>query len=70
MLYFFENTNNNIGCNQQHIYFMSSVSNNKHGLVCIKDNVRLSISLFTARRLLCSSFQIKDNVYLAPKGKN
>jgi predicted proteasome-type protease len=66
MLYFFENTNNNIGTSTQGNYFISSVSNNKHGLPCIDKNLRHSISLFTARRLVISSFEIKDNVYYAP----
>jgi hypothetical protein len=66
MKYWFENHSNTVGGGLQSVYLLSSYSKDKHGVVCMPTNFRRSLSMYIARVLIKSSFDIIDNVYITP----
>jgi len=68
MICWFENSNNNVSSNTQHLYLLSSISSRHFGFYVQNFNSRKSIALFVARNrdIILSDFKNNDDVYLAP----
>ena len=66
MICWFENHGNNIQYNCTHVFLSPLVSNDKHGLPIDKINLRLSLSLYTARSLIPITWRDSHNVYIKP----
>jgi hypothetical protein len=66
MICWFENHSNIIQYNPTHVFLLSSISNDKHGLPLNKVNVRISISLYTARSIIPNTWRDNPDVYVKP----
>jgi len=69
MFMWLENCGNSVTENDQHQYFLSSISSRKSGFFIYPINFRDSLSFHVARNpdILKSNFIIHDDIYTPPK---
>ena len=66
MICWLENHSNIIQYNPTHVFLLSSISNDKHGLPINKANSRGSLSLYVARSIITNNWTNNSNVYVEP----
>jgi hypothetical protein len=60
------NNGNNIRYNPTHVFVITLITNNKHGLWINHVNLRQSLSLYTARSLIANTWENNPDMYLKP----
>ena len=70
MMCWFENHSNNVMCNIDYVFLMSTISSRHSGMYLDKENFRLGMALYIARdRFVIKKTWINDaDIYLKPKG--